>query len=171
MKRIIVAGLLAGAVDPVAVLALHAGGALRDPGAGVGLLLVPLAQITIIVAALGARSREVDAGRMPAGYGRALGAGLAAALIAAAIAFAGTWFFTSVVDPSYLGWLLQLQREALTEAVMPPETREAQLATLERAARPLAYAARGAMVTLTVGGLAALVGGAVFRGRPPAPRP
>lgn len=141
MKINLVAGLAVGLLDFLLLCTLHWTGILKTD-LGVRLLMLTLFThaLGLIVAMVVLRRRERGAG-----FARLFGAGLLVSLVGGVIAAGGMFVFLQQVDPTYLDFMLDDQRQQVIDN-WPEDQRAAALAQLD-ATTPAAYAGRG-----TVGG-------------------
>ena len=156
MKTNLIVGILIGLVELALLWGMDLAGVLQsDLGARMLRFMLFVHAVGLIVVMVRLRQKEGSAG-----FARLLGAGLMVSFLAGMTAAGATYFFLEVVEPDYLGWVIEETRDDIADW---PEDRRVQAEAQLEATTPGVYASRGTMAYLLRGLLLSLLLAAVLR--------
>lgn len=161
MKLNLLGGLLVGLISNLIFLGVYAAGMLRSDGGGRLLLLASAAHAIVIIAVLSRHRQDALPYAVP--FAKLFGAGLFLSFIAGVFTGIGSYIFTTGIDPSYLGWIVERSIEHLKTLELPPAELEAQIAAMPARVNPVSYAIQGLVGVCITGFVLSLVIAALLR--------
>ncbi len=161
MKLNLLAGVLVGLFSNLLFYGLHWAGMLRSEEGGRFLFLVSAAHAAALILVL-SRHRS-NALPLAVPFARLFGACLLISFVAGLLTALGSYLFTTQVDPSYLGWVIEQTVTHLKTLELPPAELERQLADLPTRVTPGGYALQGLVGVCITGFFLTLVFSALLR--------
>jgi hypothetical protein len=163
MKLNLIGGLIVGLFSNLLFYGLFFAGVLRDENSGRAMVLSSAAHALVLILVLARHRSAYLPEAIP--FAKLFGAGLFLSFVAGALAALGMYVFTTVVDPTYLPWVIEMTTQQLRSQNLPEAELNQILASLPSRVTPASYAFQNLLSICFTGLLLSLVSAALLRMR------
>lgn len=161
MKLNLLGGVIVGLFSNLVFYAIWAAGLLRSEDGGRILFLASAVHAITIILVLSRHRAAALPEAVP--FAKLFGAGLFLSFVAGIVTSIGSYIFTTQVDPSYLGWIVEQSLEHLKTLGLSEAELAAETAALPSRVTPASYAVQGLVGVCITGFFLSLVIGALLR--------
>lgn len=161
MKLNLLGGVIVGLFSNLVFYSIWAAGFLRSEEGARVLFLVSAVHATAIILVLSRHRAAALPEAVP--FAQLFGAGLFLSFIAGVVTSIGSYIFTTQVDPTYLGWIVEQSLEHLKTLGLNEAELAAETAALPSRVTPASYAVQGLVGVCITGFFLTLVISALLR--------
>jgi len=161
MKLNVLGGLLVGVASNLIFLLTYWAGILRTEKGGYVLLLASAVHAIVLILVLSRHRSDALPNAVP--FARLFGAGLMLSFVAGLFAAIGSYTFTTLIDPTYLGWIVERSIEYIKTLEMPEAQLQEEIAAMPSRVSAVSYAIQGLIGVCMTGFFLSLVISALLR--------